>query len=299
MYINSKEKFNNSLISSKTQSDLIMKRRIESANFTKIIKNRIFKGYNKIKFIKSKDFNLKHFLSQNPEEKYLLSSEEYNIYYENKFLRKFKTDTKNVSSLLTNSIINTRGKNRKTFKNKSVSFDSKFDLESNYSTTKRIKRSHLNNLENNKSNCNINNSREVFKNKREEKAFSKYPFVFFDKMPDNVNNPKNLRNYPYYNPKYKQKNRNQQSFLFTISHHKEKKIKNLYRCQSARTIHKNYNRGQSLNSSFNNKDNYNFISFSYSTKKENSLVLKKFITSIKNAKLKRSFKKKNYFNFFK
>ena len=295
MNIYSKEKFNTSLVTSKSQSDLIIRRRIQSANFTKMIKNRIFKGYNKIKITNSKDFNLKLFLSKNPEEKYLPSSEKYNIYYEKKFLSKLKTDYKHMTLLLKNSITN---KKKKSYKNKSVSFSSKFDIESsNFLTTQRVRRAHLYDMDSNNSNFNINNSREIFKNKREEKVFSKYPFVFFDRLPDNINNPNNLMNYPYYNLKYKQKNRDQQYFLFTISHQKEKSKKNLYRCFSARTIHKNHIKNERNNNSFKNSDKYDLISFSCATKKENSFNLKKLINSIKKAKLKRFLKKKKTKNY--
>ena len=298
MNIYSKEIFNNSLIISKSQNDLIMRKRIQSANFTKIIKNRIFKGYSKIKFVNNKDFDLKLFLSKNPEEKYLPTSEKYNIYYENKFLSKYNTDTKNVSSLLKNSITNEKPKKKKSFKNKSISFCSKFDIDkTNFSTSRRLTRPFMQDFDNNK--LNINSSKKIFKNKREENAFSKYPFVFFDRRPDNINNPKGLRNYPYYNPKYKQKNREQQYFLFTLSHHKEKKVKNLYRCLSSRTIHKKPIINKRIdNNSFKSNNKYNLVSFSYSSKKDNNLSLNKLINSDKIEKLKRVLIKKTTFNFF-
>lgn len=300
MNINLNDKFNSSLVTSKRQSDLIMKKRIQSANFTKYIKNKIFKGYNKIKFVKSKDFNLRLFLSHNPEEKYLPTSEKYNIYYENKYLSKFKNDSKRVNLLLKNSITYLKIKKKKSFRNKSVSFSSKFDYEHDILyRTQRKRKPCLNNIESNKSNFNVNSSRIIFKNKREENAFSKYPFVFFNKLPDNVNNPKGLRNYPYYNPKYKQKNINQQHFLFTISHQKEKKVKNLFRSLSAGTIHKQYNKDENSSNCEKNKNKYNLVSFSCSAKKEKELNINKLINSIKSANLKRYLIKKNTVNFFK
>ena len=155
----------------------------------------------------------------------------------------------------------------------------------------------MHDIENNK--LNINSSKKIFKNKREENAFSKYPFVFFDKKPDNINNPKGLRNYPYYNPKYKQKNREQQYFLFTLSHHKEKKVKNLYRCLSARTIHKKDKINKRTdNSSFKSNNKYKLVSFSYSSKKEKNLNLNILINSAKADRLKRLLIKKTTFNFF-
>jgi hypothetical protein len=258
----------------------------------------MFKGYNKIKFINNKKFDLKTFLNNNPEDKYLPTSEKYNIYYENKFLSKYNTDTKNVSSLLKNSITNEKPKKKKSFKNKSISFCSKFDIDkTNFSTSRRLTRPFMQDIDNNK--LNINSSKKIFKNKREENAFSKYPFVFFDRRPDNINNPKDLRNYPYYNPKYKQKNREQQYFLFTLSHHKEKKVKNLYRCLSSRTIHKKPIINKRIdNNSLKSNNKYKLVSFSYSSKKEKNLNLNNLINSAKADRLKRILMKKTTFNFF-
>ena len=81
-----REKTNSSLGASKSQKNLMIRKRIQSSNFTQILKNRHFKGYNRIKFVNRKDFNLESFLSDNPEEKYLPNNEQYNIYYENKYL---------------------------------------------------------------------------------------------------------------------------------------------------------------------------------------------------------------------
>ena len=39
----------------------------------------LFKGYERIKFVTDKSFNIKYFLKQKPEEEYLPSNEKYNI----------------------------------------------------------------------------------------------------------------------------------------------------------------------------------------------------------------------------
>ena len=229
-----REKTNSSLGASKSQKNLMIRKRIQSSNFTQILKNRHFKGYNRIKFVNRKDFNLESFLSDNPEEKYLPNNEQYNIYYENKYLNKYKINPKYDSLKLKNSLTKQNFRKMKTFKNKSASFSSIFDIDkTNFSPFQRIRKSFFD-IENNKSN--INESIKIFENEEEKNIFSKYPFLLFDKLPDNINHPKNLRNYPHYSPKYKQKNKKQKYFLFMLSHQKDKKIKNIFRSITPRKV---------------------------------------------------------------
>ena len=294
----SKELFSNSFIISKSRSDVVMRKRIQNSYFTKLIKNKIFKGYNKIKLVNSKNFNLKCFLSKKPEEKYLPTNEQYSIFYENKYLGKYNTDNKNFSLLLKNSIINEKGKNRKSLPNSEVAFPSDYEIrKTNLPNTQRVKRPFpaLNVINNNK--IKANNGRKIFQNRREESTFSDYPFVIFNKLPDNINNPKDLKNYPYYNPKFRQKNKEQQSFLFTLSHPIEKKIKNQYRCFSSRIIHKNKNKH--INRSYINNDKYKLVSFYYSDKKDKNYELKRLINSIKTDKFKKLIIKQNLANLIK
>ena len=295
-----RERINISLRTSKSQTNLMLKKRIQSANFTQIIKNRLFKGYNRIKFVNSKDFNLALFLSDNPEEKYLPDNVKYNIYYENKYLNKYKVNSKYASLVLKNSLINQNYRKRKIFKNKSAFFSSIFDVDkTHFSPGQKIRKSFLYGIDTSKSN--INESKKIFENEEEKNIFSKYPFLLFDKMPDNINHPKNLRNYPHYNPKYKQKNKNQQHFLFTLSHQKDKKVHTFLRPMTPKmNFKKNKINNESINNSSINNDKNNIISFSCSTTKKNNLNLKKLINSIKTAKLKRFLLlKSNSKNFYK
>jgi len=296
----SKELFSNSFIISKSRSDVVMRKRIQNSNFTKLIKNKIFKGYNKIKLVNSKNFNLKCFLSKKPEEKYLPTSEQYSIYYENKFLNKYNNDNKNFSLLLKNSIINEKANKRKSVQNNNQVFSSDNEVKkTNFPISQRIKRTFpiLNIINNNK--IKANKTRKIFENKREEYVFSEYPFVIFYKQPDNVNNPKNLKNYPHYNPKFKQKNKDQQSFLFTLSHSKDKKKKNEFRCFSSRTIFTNNKKKKIVNKSFISNDKYKLVSFSYSDKKDKNYELKKLLNSIKTDKFRKLIIKKNIANLIK
>ena len=299
MSIYTREKTNNSLTTSKSQKNLILRKRIQSANFTQIIKNRLFKGYNRIKFVNSKDFNLDLFLSDNPEEKYLPDNEKYNIYYENKYLNKYRKDSKYSSLVLKNSLINPNYRKRKIFKNKSASFSSIFNIDkTHFSPGQKIRKSFLYDINNSKSN--INESKKIFENEEEKNIFSKYPYLLFDKMPDNINHPKNLRNYPHYNPKYKQKNKNQQYFLFTLSHQKDKKVHNFFRPMTPKmNFKKNKINYESINNSSINNDKYNLVSFSCSTTKKNNVNLRKLINSIKTAKLKRFLLKTNTKTIYK
>ena len=293
MSIYRKDKNNIFLTRSKSENQLIKRKRIQFEKFSEIIRNKIFKGYNKIKFMKSKDFNMNEFLSQNQAEKYLLTSEKYNIYYENKYLKKCKTDSKYASLFLKNSlIINKDNKKKKPTKNNSISFSSTLNKEKNNQfTPKRFAKPILSYMESGK--LRIDDELKITKNEEENKIFSKYPFIIFDKTPDNIYNPVNLNNYPHYNPKYKQKNRNQQSFLFNLSHQKIKKVKNIFRCQTPHINFKNNSYNNYKPSKASNK--YNFVSFSYSTIKENSLNL---INSIKTPKLKKFLLKRKDINFF-
>ena len=98
--------------SSKSSSKPFERQRIQSAQFSKRIKNMLFKGYERIKFVTDKSFNIKYFLKQKPEEEYLPSNEKYNIYYDSKFLHKYNDDSKNISFLLKSSF-NTNQKRKK------------------------------------------------------------------------------------------------------------------------------------------------------------------------------------------
>ena len=91
-----KKESSKSLISCKSQEKLLIRKRMQSAKLTEMLKHKMFKGYNKIKLINSKKFDLKTFLSNYPEDKYLPTSEKYNIYYENKYLKNKEEDSKYI-----------------------------------------------------------------------------------------------------------------------------------------------------------------------------------------------------------
>ena len=222
-----------SLISSKSQEKLLIRKRIQSAKLTEILKHKMFKGYNKIKLVNSKQFDLKSFLSNNPEDKYLPTSEKYNIYYENKYLKNKEEDSKYIP--LKDSLIINKPKNCRK-KMPFSSWNSSFSTTTNFFFRKRVKSARLNISYNYRTNkLNINESKKIFENENEKNIFSKYSFLIFDRKPDCIYNPKNLRNYLHYKPKNRQKNKNQQKFLYSLSHHKEKKVKNIYNSFTKRT----------------------------------------------------------------
>ena len=223
------------------------KKRIKTAYFTKILKNKIFKGYEKIKFINNKKFSMNKFLKSKPEEKYLPSDAEYDIYYDFKYLNKYKPISKKDYFLLKNISVTTKSlpKNTKKAKNKSSSdlFLTE-DKTVKYINKRKIKKPILFEKENNKSN--INDSTKIFGKNKANISYSKYPFIYLEKMPDDIIHPTDMRNYPHYIPKYKDKNRKQQYFLYNLSHTKEKKVKNIYHCLTPR-ISTNKNRAESFN----------------------------------------------------
>ena len=293
-----KKESNKSLISCKSQDQLLVRKRIQSAKLTQILKHKMFKGYNKIKFINNKKFDLKTFLSNNPEDKYLPTSEKYNIYYENKYLKNKEEDSKYIplkESLIINKPKNSRKIIPFSFLNSSNS------STTNFSLGKRIKSARLNNSSNYRmNNVNINESKKIFENENEKNICSKYPFLIFDKIPDNVYNPKNLRNFLHYKPKNRQKNKNQQKFLFSLSHHKEKQIKNIFKSFSQRTTIKNKKK-KMFHNSREESDKYNLISFSCIKKeniKKDLANLQKLVNKMKKLKLKKFLIKEKFKKFF-
>ena len=262
----------------------IAKKRIKTANFTKILKNKIFKGYEKIKIVRNKNFNINKFLKSKPEEKYLLSDERYNIYYDNKYLNKYKPISQSNFFLLKNiTVINKSQTNI----NKNIKHKSTSQLLLNNEKNKNIRKLKRQALYENKIKeiaSNINDSSKIFNNIKENSLCSKYPFIYLEKIPDEIVNPTDMRNYPHYIPKYKDKNKNQEYFLYNLSHLKEKKVKNIYHCLTPKP------KNRLKNNEINKNEKFYLVSFSPEKIKEN--INKKFnIDSIHNHKIKKMFYK--------
>ena len=240
----------------------IAKKRIKTANFTKILKNKIFKGYEKIRIVQNKNFNINKFLKSKPEEKYLLSDERYNIYYDNKYLNKYKPISQSNFFLLKNmTVINKSQTNI----NKNIRHKSASQLLNNEKNKniRKLKRQALyeNKIKENASN--INDSSKIFNSIKENSLCSKYPFIYLEKIPDEIVNPTDMRNYPHYIPKYKDKNKNQEYFLYNLSHLKEKKVKNIYHCLTPRP------KNRLKNNEINKNEKFYLVSFSPEKIKEN------------------------------
>lgn len=286
--------------SSKSSSKPFERQRMQSAQFTKRIKNMLFKGYERIKFVTDKSFNIKYFLKQKPEEEYLPSNEKYNIYYDSKFLHKYNDDSKNISFLLKNSLTPIKkGKKIKINKstNKSCDFSPIYSKGKKNILNNQNENSLILKLDNGKSN--INNSKKIFGVEEEKNLFSRYSMIYFDKMPDYIYSPNDLRNYPHYNAKYKQRNRAQEKFLFTISHKKEKNVKNIFRSLSPKITYKKYYIKEMINNSLKEDYKYNLFSISCSAKNRNNLKINKLIDSAKVKKFKNFLIKNKNINFFK
>lgn len=270
------------------------KQRIKSANFTKILKNKIFKGYEKIKFVQDKNFNIRKFLKSKPEDKYLLSDEKYNIYYDNKYLNKYKPLTENEYFLVKNLSIKSNSQSKQIENHKSKSTKDLFITENKKLKIKkklRSKRQKLYDINENKSN--INDSSKIFNSYNENDIYSKYPFIYLEKIEDNIIHPKDMRNYPHYISKYKDKNRNQEYFLYNLSHPKDKKVKNIYRSLTPRIpINKSKVK---LNNYKKEIENYYLMSFSPSKIKEKYINKNFCINSFDNNKIRKTV----YENLFK
>ena len=265
----------------------LMKKRIKTASFTKLLKNKIFKGYERIKFVQNKNFNINKFMRSNPEEKYLLSDERYNIYYDSKYLNKYKQISQNDFFLLKNITFSTKSPKNI---NKNIRSKSRPELllsedRIKNRDIKKLKRPIL--YDNTENKSNINDSSKIFNSFRENSLCSKYPFVYLEKAPDEIVNPTDMRNYPHYIPKYKKKNKNQEYFLYNLSHLKEKKVKNIYHCLSPKAsidIKKKL-----LKKEENNDKNFCLISLSPNKKRENNIKFN--INLIDNNKIKKVFMK--------
>jgi len=270
------------------------KKRIKTASFTKILKNKIFKGYERIKYIQNKNFNINKFLKGKPEEKYLPTDAKYNIYYDYKYLNKYKPMSKKDSFLLQNISVSTKNnpKKIKYFKNKS-SGDLFLTENKNIKYLKRnkFKKPLFFEKDNNKSN--INDSSKIFSNNIENNLYSKYPFIYLEKTPDDIINPTDMRNYPHYIPKYRDKNRNQQYFLYNLSHLEDKKIKNIYHSLTPRIPINNNSKNKIIEKEIS--ESQFLLALSPDIKKEyNNLKYNFYINSIDNNKIKKLLYKRIY-----
>ena len=264
------------------------KKRLKSASFTKILKNKIFKGYEKIKFMKNKSFNMKYFLKSKPEEKYLLSDEKYNIYYEKKYLNKYNHIPKKDYFLIKNLSARTNliSPHKQLKNNKSKSAKDLFITDKKRIPVKRRqmpKKSKL--YDRNVNKININDSSKIFNCYYEYTLYSKYPFIYVDKIEDNIANPTDMKNYPHYISKFKDKNKNQEHFLFNISHLKEKKNKNIYKSITPR-LFLNKNKENINNRNIKELENCYLISFSPLKFKEKYINKNFCINSFDNNKIK-------------
>ena len=277
----------------KTQNKKIVttpeKRRLQTINLTKILKNKIFKGYEKIKLLQNKNFDINQFINNKPEENYLLTDEKYNIYYSNKYLNKYKPISKRDSFLLKSISIENKNIPKK-LKN------SKCKSELELTKIKKLKIKYNSRQrgellkEKNKNKYNINDSSKVFDDKMQNQLFSKYPLIYLEKQYDEIMTPTDMKNYPHYIPKYKDKNRKQEYFLHNLSHSKEKIVKNIYHSLTPRIsikkrkqkkyIDKNENKNFVL-SSFSPQDNqdYNFVNIINNNRLKKLLIQKLFSIS--------------------
>jgi hypothetical protein len=205
----------------------------------------------------------------------LLSDEKYNIYYDYKYLNKYNPLRKKNYFLIKNLSVNSNAiQTQKQLKDhKSKSTNDIFITDNKRIPVKRrqiIKKAKLYDINNNK--INVNDSSKIFNCFIEKTLYSKYPFIYLDKIEDNIVHPTDMRNYPHYISKYKDKNKNQEYFLYNLSHIKEKKIKNIYRSITPR-LYLNKNKCNLNNKSIKEIENDNFMSFCHSkTKKKNILT---------------------------
>ena len=261
------------------------RKRKQSAIFSKLLKNKLFKGYQKIKFLRNKNFNMDKFIRTNPGEKYLPTDEKYNIYYEYKFLNKYKCMTDRELSLRNNISVQTNKANicKKKVVNLKNQSTMNFFLTENDKKVQKNRSLKIFDIKKIKENININENKKIWNDNDESFLYSRYPFIYLNRIPDEIVNPKDMRNYPHYIQKYKDKNRNQQSFLYSLSHNKEKKEKNIYRHLTPK---KNYYKLK-IKKKIDTKEIEKCLSVSSPVKNEENSFFNNLYIIIDNPKIKR------------
>ena len=184
---------------------------VKNKNLVNILNHKIFKGYNKIKILSNPNFNIDYYMKFFKSHKNYPLFDDFNIYYETKFLGKNLKNTNNNTL-----IVNIKHLSNKNLRNNMniINNNENSNLtikKSNSSNYYKIHNNHIYNLKKinnnvldnrkifvnkynnnrNKSNNLKNINSKIFLNSRENKCFSKYSYVMIDKLNNELNNELN------------------------------------------------------------------------------------------------------------
>jgi len=207
------------------QSNKLKNAILKNKNLVKILNNKMFKGFNKIKTLMNPNFNIDEFINKVADNYYPID-ENYEIYYQKKFLSKLKNRKASYSTFKYNNQINESNNISKTL-SKSKTQSEFFITNNNYNSKKKNK---IYSILDHYRDKNVND--EIFLNQKEKKITTSYPIIMIEKLHNNEQNPPIKLNNSYYNYKndkygylnksnsFKKKlSRYQSDFLYHLSHY--------------------------------------------------------------------------------
>jgi hypothetical protein len=207
------------------QSNKLKNAILKNKNLVKILNNKMFKGFNKIKTLMNPNFNIDEFI-QKVSDNYYPIDENYEIYYQKKYLSKLKNRKASFSTFKFNNPTNESNNISKTL-SKSKTQSEFFITNNNYNSKKKNK---IYSILDHYREKNVND--EIFLNQKEKKITTSYPIIMIEKLHNNEQNPPIKLNNSYYNYKndkygylnksnsFKKKlSRYQSDFLYHLSHY--------------------------------------------------------------------------------
>ena len=207
------------------QSNKLKNAILKNKNLVKILNNKMFKGFNKIKTLMNPNFNIDEFINKVADNYYPID-ENYEIYYQKKFLSKLKNRKASFSTFKFNNPTNESNNISKTLSKSKT--QSEFFITNNNENLK--KKNKIYSILDNYREKNVND--EIFLNQKEKKITTSYPIIMIEKLHNNEQNPPIKLNNSYYNYKndkygylnksnsFKKKlSRYQSDFLYHLSHY--------------------------------------------------------------------------------
>ena len=208
------------------QSNKLKNAILKNKNLVKILNNKMFKGFNKIKTLMNPNFNIDEFI-QKVSDNYYPIDENYEIYYQKKYLSKLKNRKASFSHFKFNNNPTYESNNISKTLSKSKTQSEFFITNNNYNSKKKNK---IYSILDHYREKNVND--EIFLNQKEKKITTSYPIIMIEKLHNNEQNPPIKLNNSYYNYKndkygylnksnsFKKKlSRYQSDFLYHLSHY--------------------------------------------------------------------------------
>ena len=202
----------------------------KNKNLVKILNNKMFKGFNKIKTLMNPNFNIDEFI-QKVSDNYYPIDENYEIYYQKKYLSKLKNRKASFSHFKFNNNPTYESNNISKTLSKSKT-QSEFFITNNNENSK--KKNKIYSILDNYREKNVND--EIFLNQIEKKITTSYPIIMIEKLHNNELNPPIKLNDSFYNfknDKYEYLNKSnsfkkmlsryQSDFLYHLSHYTNEK----------------------------------------------------------------------------